>query len=56
MCGTVLGGFEGERMCSVWDSLGRFWGIETVLRVGELFVGLVECVCAVCGKVWCGIG
>ena len=43
-------------MCSVWDSLGRVWGSEIVLRVGEFFVGLGECVCAVCGTVCCGIG
>ena len=29
-------------------------GSECVLCVGEFGVGLLECVCAVCGRVWCG--
>jgi len=43
-------------MCRVWDSLGRVWWSEIVLRVEELCVRLGECVFAVCGTVWCGIG
>jgi len=43
-------------MCCVWDSLGWVGGSEILLRVGEIDVCLWECVCAVCGTVWCGIG
>jgi len=43
-------------MCCVWDSLGRVWWSEIVLRVGELGMRLGECVCAVYGTVLCGIG
>ena len=42
MCGTVWCGFGGVSVCCVWDSLGRVFGSEIVLRVGEFGVGLGE--------------
>jgi len=41
-------------VCCVWDSLVWVSGNECVLCVGQFMVGLWECVCAVCGTVWCG--
>ena len=55
VCGRVWGGFGGLSFCCVWESLGRFWGIEFLLCVGEFGAGLGECVCSVCGAVFCGI-
>ena len=40
----------------MWESLVWVWGSEYVLGVREFCVGFSECVCAVCGTDWCGIG
>jgi len=42
VCGTVWGGFGGVSLCCLWESLGRFWVSEFVLRVGEIGVCLGE--------------
>ena len=39
-------------MCCVWERLGRVWGSEFVLCVGQFVVGVWDRVFAVCGKVW----
>ena len=40
----------------MWDRLGRVWGSEFVLCVGQFWVGLRERECALCGTVWGGSG
>jgi len=56
VCGAVVSGFGGVRVCCVWESLVWDWGSECMLDVGEFDVGLRKCVCAVCGKVLSGFG
>jgi len=53
VCGTVRCGFGGVSvqevaLWCVWDIFVWEWGSKFVLCVGEIGVGLVECVCAVC--------
>ena len=44
--------FRGVSFCCVWVSFGRVWGSEFVLCVGQIVVGLWQCVFAVFGTVW----
>ena len=42
VCWTFLCVIGGVSVCCVWDSLGRGWGIEFVLPVGEFGAFLRE--------------
>jgi len=48
--------FLGVCLCCVWDSILWVGESEFVLCVVQFGVGLGECVCVVCGTVWCGFG
>jgi len=52
VCWRVWCGYGGVRLCCVWDSLGWVWGSEFLLCVGQIVLGLWECVCAVFCTDW----
>ena len=46
----------GVGVCCFWERLLLVCRCEILICVGEFGASLGECVCAVCGIVWCGFG